>query len=81
MALAKVKTNMRGTGGGRWTTRASAKTGARKGRRTEDRKAVCDLCHDHYVKSPHECCYCGSASPAEPPGPGCWPSCPDCGGV
>ena len=38
MALSKVKTEMRGTGGGRWTTRADAKASARKRRRREDRK-------------------------------------------
>jgi len=33
MALAKVKLEMKGTGGGRWTTRADAKKSATKRRR------------------------------------------------
>jgi hypothetical protein len=33
MALAKIKTEMKGTGGGRWTTRADAKKSANKRRR------------------------------------------------
>lgn len=38
MALASVKLEMTGTGGGRYCTRAEAKDGARKRRRRLDRK-------------------------------------------
>jgi hypothetical protein len=38
MALEKVKTEMKGTGGGRWTTRYAAKTAAKKARRAEGKK-------------------------------------------
>lgn len=34
-----VKTEMKGTGGGRWTTRADAKKTSRKARRRDDRAA------------------------------------------
>lgn len=37
MALKKVKTEMRGTGGGRWTTREEAKRASRKARRGADK--------------------------------------------
>jgi len=37
MALAKVKTEMKGTGGGRWTTRADAKKSSAKRRRRADK--------------------------------------------
>lgn len=37
MALKRVKTEMKGTGGGRWTTRADAKRSSRKARREADR--------------------------------------------
>lgn len=40
MALEKVKTEMKGTGGGRWTTRANAKKAAKKARRVADKKAI-----------------------------------------
>lgn len=40
MALAKVKTEMTGTGGGRYTTRADAKVSANKRRRRADKKAT-----------------------------------------
>jgi hypothetical protein len=40
MANAKVKTEMKGTGGGRWVTRAEAKQGARKARRNADKRAA-----------------------------------------
>lgn len=40
MALESVKTEMKGTGGGRWTTRARAKASSKKARRTNDKKAV-----------------------------------------
>lgn len=40
MALGKIKTEMKGTGGGRWTTRTEAKRAARKARRKADRKEV-----------------------------------------
>ncbi len=36
MALAKVKTEMTGTGGGRWTTREDAKTSSKTIRRRID---------------------------------------------
>jgi hypothetical protein len=35
----KVKTEMTGTGGGRWDTRANAKKGSKKARRAQDKKA------------------------------------------
>jgi hypothetical protein len=37
MALSKVRTEMKGTGGGRYTTRADAKTSAKKRRRRADK--------------------------------------------
>jgi hypothetical protein len=40
MALKKLKTEMKGTGGGRWTTRAEAKTSSKKVRRQADKHAV-----------------------------------------
>ena len=40
MALEKVKTEMKGTGGGRWTRRAIAKNAAKKRRRRADKKAT-----------------------------------------
>ena len=39
MANEKVKTEMKGTGGGRWTTRANAKKASKKARRAESKKA------------------------------------------
>lgn len=60
MALAKVKTEMKGTGGGRWGRRAEAKTSANKTRREADRVAssdpndtkeyckICDLYYEEY---------------------------------
>jgi len=38
MANAKVKTEMNGTGGGRWGTRAEYKTASKKRRRANDKK-------------------------------------------
>ena len=38
MALAKVKTEMNGTGGGRWGKRAEVKEAANKARRAADKK-------------------------------------------
>jgi hypothetical protein len=40
MALEKVKTNMHGTGGGRWCSRNEAKTASRKARRKEDKREI-----------------------------------------
>jgi hypothetical protein len=40
MANAKVKTEMKGTGGGRWTTREDAKRSSRKRRRQAGKAAV-----------------------------------------
>jgi hypothetical protein len=40
MALAKVKTEMKGTGGGRYCHREEAKTAAKKRRRRADRREV-----------------------------------------
>ncbi len=40
MAWAKVKTEMKGTGGGRWTTRREAKKASRKIRRQKDRDEI-----------------------------------------
>lgn len=40
MALPKIKTEMKGTGGGRWDTRANAKKAANKARRAADKKAA-----------------------------------------
>jgi hypothetical protein len=40
MAYKSTKTEMKGTGGGRWMTRAEAKTGSDKGRRQADKAAV-----------------------------------------
>jgi hypothetical protein len=40
MALAKIKTEMKGTGGGRWTTREDAKRSANKRRRRAAKAAV-----------------------------------------
>jgi hypothetical protein len=40
MALANVKTEMKGTGGGRWATRFEAKKAAKKHRRRADKAAV-----------------------------------------
>jgi hypothetical protein len=42
MALEKVKTEMNGTGGGRWCKRAEAKKAAKKARRAADKKAVAE---------------------------------------
>lgn len=36
----RIKTEMKGTGGGRWTTRADAKERSRKVRRRKDRAEV-----------------------------------------
>jgi len=38
MAYAKVKTEMKGTGGGRWGTRAEYKEASKKRRRRADKK-------------------------------------------
>jgi hypothetical protein len=40
MALAKVKLEMKGTGGGRWTTRQDAKRSSKKHRRAQDKLAT-----------------------------------------
>jgi hypothetical protein len=40
MAYAKVKIEMKGTGGGRWTTRESAKVASKKRRRAQDKRTV-----------------------------------------
>lgn len=40
MALEKVKTEMKGTGGGRWCPRADAKKASKKARRAEGKKAA-----------------------------------------
>lgn len=40
MANAKVKTEMNGTGGGRWGTREEYKTASKKRRRQADKKEV-----------------------------------------
>lgn len=40
MALEKVKTEMKGTGGGRWCPRAVAKHAARKARRKNDKREI-----------------------------------------
>jgi hypothetical protein len=40
MALAKVKVEMKGTGGGRWDTRANAKRASKKARRAQDKALV-----------------------------------------
>ena len=40
MARGKIKTEMSGTGGGRWTTRREAKMASRKRRREVDREWV-----------------------------------------
>lgn len=40
MALAKIKTEMKGTGGGRWTTRLDAKVSSNKRRRRASKAAV-----------------------------------------
>ncbi len=38
LALKQIKTEMKGTGGGRWEKRASAKSRANKARRKQDKK-------------------------------------------
>lgn len=40
MAHGRIKTEMKGTRGGRWTTRAQAKAASRKVRRRADRAEV-----------------------------------------
>lgn len=40
VALEKVKTEMKGTGGGRWMTRAEAKKASKRARREADKAAV-----------------------------------------
>ena len=40
MAYQSVKTEMKGTGGGRWCKRAEAKKGSKKLRRRADKKAA-----------------------------------------
>lgn len=40
MALGKIKTEMKGTGGGRWVKRAEAKKAAKKARRAAGKKAA-----------------------------------------
>jgi len=40
MALGKIKTEMKGTGGGRWMPRADAKRLSKKARRAGDKRAV-----------------------------------------
>jgi hypothetical protein len=40
MARGNIKTEMKGTGGGRWDTRENAKRNANKARREADKKAV-----------------------------------------
>lgn len=42
MALAKIKTEMKGTGGGRWCTRSEAKAASKKRRRAEGKKTAKD---------------------------------------
>lgn len=43
MANAKIKTEMKGTGGGRWDTRANAKKFSKKARRQADKKATKEI--------------------------------------
>jgi hypothetical protein len=40
MALAYIKIEMKGTGGGRWDTRANAKKASKKARRAADKTAT-----------------------------------------
>ena len=40
MALGKIKTEMKGTGGGRWMLRITAKKVSKKKRRLADKRAV-----------------------------------------
>lgn len=40
MALGKIKTEMKGTGGGRWMLRADAKKASKKKRRIADKRAA-----------------------------------------
>lgn len=40
MAHGKIKTEMKGTGGGRWTTRQDAKDTSKKKRRLNDKAAI-----------------------------------------
>lgn len=40
MALGRIKTEMKGTGGGRWTTRAEAKRASKRVRRNLDKKTI-----------------------------------------
>jgi len=40
MALGKIKTEMKGTGGGRWMRRADAKKVSKKTRRIADKRAA-----------------------------------------
>ena len=40
MAYGAKKTEMTGTGGGRWESRADVKKGSKKARRANDKKAV-----------------------------------------
>ena len=42
MALGKIKTEMKGTGGGRWAKRAEAKKASKKARRAAGKKAAKD---------------------------------------
>jgi len=42
MANEKVKTEMKGTGGGRWCTREVAKTASRKARRNNGKREIRD---------------------------------------
>ncbi len=43
MANGNIKTEMKGTGGGRWCPRAEAKKTSKKARRRADKKAAKDL--------------------------------------
>jgi hypothetical protein len=42
LGIKTIKTEMNGTGGGRWQTRESAKKASKKSRRASDKKAARD---------------------------------------
>jgi len=51
-----IKTEMHGTGGGRWTTREDAKQTSRKARRENDRRERCADCGEPGERTGHQEC-------------------------
>ena len=52
MANKATKTEMNGTMGGRYMTREEAKSGSKKARRRNDKKAICEQAPPGYTRAP-----------------------------